>query len=99
MNISSSSRFTFYSGSGATCMAHIDGTDQENGISPLISRIQEVSLGYPNGRLELHLVGGYVDPRGYSERLVINLLRKFIANTIYINRRYNIVLLSNRCIS
>lgn len=38
-------------GSGATCMAHVDGTDQESGISPLISRIQEVSLGYPNGRL------------------------------------------------
>lgn len=63
-------------GSGATCMAHVDGADQESGITPLISRIQEVSLGYPNGRIELHLVGGYMDPRGYSERLVINLLRK-----------------------
>lgn len=80
-------------------MAHVDGTDQESGISPLISRIQEVSLGYPSGRhklkkfdftnfveiliffnfsgrLELHLVGGYGDPRGYSERIVINILRK-----------------------
>ncbi len=63
-------------GSGATCMAHVDGADQESGITPLVSRIQEVSLGYPNGRIELHLVGGYMDPRGYSERLVINLLRK-----------------------
>lgn len=66
-----------HTGSGATCMAHVDGTDQESGISPLISRIQEVSLGYPNGRLELHLVGGYVDPRGYSERIVINILHAF----------------------
>lgn len=64
-------------GSGATCMAHVDGADQESGITPLISRIQEVSLGYANGRIELHLVGGYMDPRGYSERLVISLLRKF----------------------
>lgn len=57
-------------------MAHVDGADQESGITPLISRIQEVSQGYPNGRLELHLIGGYMDPRGYSERLVANLLRK-----------------------
>lgn len=64
-------------GSGATCLAHVDGADQESGITPLITRIQEVSIGYPNGRIELHLVGGYVDPRGYSERLVNSLLRKF----------------------
>lgn len=66
-----------HTGSGATCMAHVDGADQENGISPLVSRLQEVSQGYPNGRIELHLVGGYLDPRGYSERLVINLLHWF----------------------
>jgi len=59
-------------------MAHVDGADQENGIGPLVSRIQEVSQGYPNGRIELHLVGGYLDPRGYSERLVINLLRNLM---------------------
>lgn len=57
-------------------MGHVDGADQESGITPLIARIQEVSLGYPNGRIELHLVGGYMDPRGYSERLVNSLLRK-----------------------
>ena len=71
-------------------MAHVDGADQESGITPLISRIQEVSLGYPNGRIELHLVGGYMDPRGYSERLVINLLRKsgtvYLINSCYIFR-------------
>lgn len=66
-----------HTGSGATCMAHVDGADQESGITPLISRIQEVSLGYANGRIELHLVGGYMDPRGYSERLVISLLHAF----------------------
>ena len=58
------------------CLGHVDGADTENGVSPLISRIQEVSLGYPEGRLELHLVGGFMDPRGYSERLVVGLLRK-----------------------
>jgi protein N-terminal asparagine amidohydrolase len=68
-----------YTGSGATCMAHVDGADQESGITPLLARIQEVSQGYANGRIELHLVGGYMDPRGYSERLVITLLRKNVA--------------------
>lgn len=60
-------------------MAHVDGADQESGITPLLARIQEVSQHsqtYPNGRIELHLVGGYMDPRGYSERLVNSLLRK-----------------------
>lgn len=57
-------------------MAHIDEIDQENGITPLISRIQEVSQGYPNGRIELHLAGGHMDIRGTSERLVTTLLRK-----------------------
>lgn len=70
------SEFFDRTGSGATCMAHVDGADQESGITPLLARIQEVSQGYANGRVELHLVGGYMDPRGYSERLVITLLRK-----------------------
>jgi len=66
-----------HTGSGAVCLGHVDGADTENGVSPLISRIQEVSLGYPEGRLELHLVGGFMDPRGYSERLVVGLLHAF----------------------
>lgn len=59
------------------CLAHLDGADQENGVSQLISRVQEVSLGYPSGRLELHLLGGFMDSRDYSEHLVIHILRKF----------------------
>lgn len=66
-------------------MAHVDGADQESGITPLISRIQEVSIGYPNGRLELHLVGGYMDPRGYSERLVNGLLREYLTTVTAID--------------
>lgn len=62
-------------GSGAVCLAHVDGADQENGISTLIARIQEASLGYPEGRLELHLIGGFMDLRGISEQLIVYLLR------------------------
>lgn len=66
-----------HTGSGAVCLAHLDGADQENGVSQLISRVQEVSLGYPSGRLELHLLGGFMDSRDYSEHLVIHILHAF----------------------
>lgn len=71
------------------CLAHLDGADQENGVSQLISRVQEVSLGYPSGRLELHLLGGFMDSRDYSEHLVIHILREFLIISIF-NPRFEI---------
>lgn len=40
----------------------------------MIQRVTELALGYPEGRLELQLVGGYSDPRNYSEELFYNIL-------------------------
>lgn len=79
-------------------MAHVDGADQEGGITPLISRIQEVSLGYPNGRLELHLIGGFMDHRGYSERLISSLLRNSLLR-VPSEQLFIVASSLNRCLS
>lgn len=42
----------------------------------VVHRVQELALGYPEGRLELQLVGGYSDSRNYSEELFYNIMRK-----------------------
>jgi hypothetical protein len=42
----------------------------------MVHRVQELALGYPEGRLELQLVGGYSDSRNYSEELFYNIMRK-----------------------
>lgn len=44
----------------------------------LVTRVQELAaLGYPEGRLQVQLVGGYSDPSNYSEELFYNIVRKF----------------------
>lgn len=43
----------------------------------MIQRVTELALGFPEGRLELQLVGGYSDPRNYSEELFCNILCKY----------------------
>jgi hypothetical protein len=42
----------------------------------MVHRVQELALGYPEGRLELQLIGGYSDSRNYSEELFYNIMRK-----------------------
>jgi hypothetical protein len=42
----------------------------------MVHRVQELALGYAEGRLELQLVGGYSDSRNYSEELFYNIMRK-----------------------
>ncbi|KAL1128990.1 hypothetical protein AAG570_013522 [Ranatra chinensis] len=43
----------------------------------MVTRVQELAMGYPSGRLELHLIGGFSDPHNYSEELFYNLLHAF----------------------
>lgn len=69
-----------YAGSGAVGLAHLDGSGVDECVSLMIQRIQDVSLGYPEGRLELQLVGGYSDPRHYSEDLFYSLMRELYFN-------------------
>lgn len=63
-----------FSGSGAAALAHLDGSGTEDAAAAMIQRVTELALGYPEGRLELQLVGGYSDPRNYSEELFYNIL-------------------------
>ncbi|XP_077305022.1 protein N-terminal asparagine amidohydrolase isoform X2 [Lithobates pipiens] len=65
-----------HTGSGAICLAHCDGTDTENEVASIIEAINSL----PNsteGRLELHIVGGFNDERQLSQRLSQQLLRAF----------------------
>jgi protein N-terminal asparagine amidohydrolase len=63
-------------GSGAVALAHLDGAGTEEGVMNMVHRVQELALGYPEGRLELQLIGGYSDSHNYSEELFYNIMRK-----------------------
>lgn len=64
-------------GSGAIGLAHFDGAGTEEGVQNLVHRVQELALsGYPEGRMELQLIGGFSDTHNYSEELFYNLMRK-----------------------
>ncbi|EZA61324.1 hypothetical protein DMN91_012644 [Ooceraea biroi] len=66
-----------HSGSGAAALAHLDGTGTEDAAAAMIQRVTELSVVYPESRLELQLVGGYSDPRNYSEELFYTILSAF----------------------
>lgn len=42
----------------------------------MVARVQNLALGYPEGRIELQLIGGYKDQQGYAEDLFYNIMRK-----------------------
>lgn len=65
------------SGSGAVALAHLDGTGTEEACTTMINRVQELSMGYPEGRIELQLIGGFRDQKGYAEDLFSNIMRKY----------------------
>lgn len=69
-------------GSGAAALAHLDGAGTEDAAAAMVQRVTQLALGYPEGRLELQLVGGYSDPRNYSEELFCNILCEFLRSLI-----------------
>ncbi|XP_076172121.1 N-terminal amidohydrolase 1 [Ptiloglossa arizonensis] len=66
-----------HSGSGAAAFAHLDGAGTEEAAAAMVQRVTELAISFPEGRLELQLVGGYSDPRNYSEELFCNILSAF----------------------
>ncbi|XP_013787100.1 protein N-terminal asparagine amidohydrolase-like [Limulus polyphemus] len=66
-----------HTGSGAVALGNFDGCGMEQGVANMIRRVQEFSMNTPDGRLELHLVGGFLDSRGYSEDLAVRLIYTF----------------------
>lgn len=43
----------------------------------MVARVQQLAVGYPDGRLELQLVGGFTDPHRYSDELFANIMREY----------------------
>jgi len=58
----------------------MDGAGAEEGVNSLIQRLQELATGYPDGRIELSIVGGYMNAhRNYSEELFNCIMCKYCA--------------------
>lgn len=66
-----------HSGSGAVALAHFDGNGMDEAVSIMVSRVQNLALGYPEGRLELQMIGGYKDQQSYAEDLFVSIMRKY----------------------
>lgn len=46
----------------------------------MVDRVQTLAFGYPEGRIELQLIGGFRDqPVGYADDLFCNIMRKYSA--------------------
>jgi len=68
-----------HSGSGAIGLTQIDRYFNDDSISNMIQRIQSLSYHY-EGRLQLHLIGGFSDSRRISHALSISLLQMLHKN-------------------
>ncbi|XP_061715596.1 protein N-terminal asparagine amidohydrolase isoform X1 [Cydia pomonella] len=66
-----------HSGSGAVALAHLDGSGTAEAAAAMVARVQQLAVGYPEGRLELQLVGGFTDPHRYSDELFANIMLSF----------------------
>ncbi|XP_006001779.1 protein N-terminal asparagine amidohydrolase [Latimeria chalumnae] len=66
-----------HTGSGAVCLAHCDGSDAVTEVSMMVSTVKSLSVASQSGRLELHLVGGFIDDRRLSQKLTLQLLGAF----------------------
>lgn len=52
----------------------MDGSGIDEAVINMVQRVQDLALGYPEGRIELQLIGGYTDPHRYSEELFYNIM-------------------------
>lgn len=68
--------FFYSTGSGAVALAHLDGSGTDEAVCTMVQRVQELALGYPEGRIELQLIGGFSDPRHYSDEIFYNVMSK-----------------------
>ena len=69
--------FLGIAGSGATGVCQLDRVYEE-GLVSMIQRVQSLSYHY-EGRLELHVIGGFADNKAISHQLSTALLRKSCA--------------------
>lgn len=69
-----------HTGSGVTCLAHCDGSSTWTEVPLIINAVTSSSSSsstVKDGRLELHLVGGFDDDRRISHSLSLNILAAF----------------------
>ncbi|XP_057700365.1 protein N-terminal asparagine amidohydrolase [Corythoichthys intestinalis] len=66
-----------HTGSGAACLAHCDGSNTCAEVSLFIKSVTSLSSCCNDGRLELHLVGGFNDEAMTSHELSLNILGAF----------------------
>ncbi|KAM9793082.1 protein N-terminal asparagine amidohydrolase [Neosynchiropus ocellatus] len=66
-----------HTGSGAVCLAHCDGSNTWSEIPLLVKSVMSLSHSTKEGRLELHLVGGFKDDSMTSLGLSLNILGAF----------------------
>uniref|UniRef100_A0A8C1V3A0 Protein N-terminal asparagine amidohydrolase n=1 Tax=Cyprinus carpio TaxID=7962 RepID=A0A8C1V3A0_CYPCA len=70
-----------HTGSGATCLAHCDGSSTCTEVPLIVSAVTSRSAPAKEGRLELHLVGGFDDDRRTSHSLSLSILAAFQKQT------------------
>jgi len=61
-------------GSGAIGVGHFEANGVD-GITSMLSRLQDLSMGYFEHRYQMHLVGSFSDSRGFSEDVIYSLLQ------------------------
>ena len=66
-----------HSGSGAVALAHFDGSGTDEAVCTMVQRVQDLAVGYQEGRIELQLVGGFSDTHHYSEDIFYNIMNCF----------------------
>ncbi|XP_036383825.1 protein N-terminal asparagine amidohydrolase [Megalops cyprinoides] len=66
-----------HTGSGATCLAHCDGSSTWTEVPLFVKAVTTLSSQAKDGRLELHLIGGFNDETKTSHSLSLNLLAAF----------------------
>ncbi|KAJ8686736.1 hypothetical protein QAD02_022530 [Eretmocerus hayati] len=74
-----------HSGSGATALAHFDGCGTDEAAMQMLQRVSELAIGFPEGRFELQLIGGYTDAKNYSGELFYNILMAFHKQVVEID--------------
>ncbi|XP_066545434.1 protein N-terminal asparagine amidohydrolase [Amia ocellicauda] len=66
-----------HTGSGASCLAHCDDSSTWSEVPLFVEAVTSLSSHTQEGRLELHLVGGFDDDMKTSQKLSLSLLATF----------------------
>ncbi|GFR84216.1 protein N-terminal asparagine amidohydrolase-like [Elysia marginata] len=64
-----------HTGSGAAAMVHFDGSSVAGGLATMISLVKDFTEDMDSGKLEVHLVGGFLDERKNSHEVSDKVLK------------------------